>query len=157
MILLTPHFSMAEMTTTKHVHLQDVPTQIVADRMKALCMQLEAWRVVSGPLLVTSGYRSVAVNAAVGGARKSQHLVGEAADVIPVRGRMRAWLELLDLVRGQGLPIDQAIIYEGAPHIHVSHTTRRKNRGEFLVDLVGSDLYPSWDSYDGPLKRAGVS
>lgn len=33
------------------------------------------------PMFVTSGYRSPAVNAAVGGARSSQHMLGLAADL----------------------------------------------------------------------------
>ena len=35
-----------------------------------------------GPIIVTSGYRCKELNAAVGGARNSQHLKGQAADIV---------------------------------------------------------------------------
>ena len=38
----------------------------------------EAW---GGPVAVNSGYRSPALNAAVGGAPRSRHMYGEAADI----------------------------------------------------------------------------
>ena len=38
----------------------------------------EAW---GGPVVVNSGYRSPALNAAVGGAPRSRHMYGEAADI----------------------------------------------------------------------------
>ena len=38
----------------------------------------DAWR---SPIVVNSGFRSEAVNKAVGGAKNSQHRLGEAADI----------------------------------------------------------------------------
>lgn len=48
-----------------------------------LVRRLEALRKVIGnrPLTIVSGIRSKAHNAAVGGARNSQHLLGNAADI----------------------------------------------------------------------------
>ena len=42
---------------------------------------LEAVREHFGPVVVTSGARCPAHNAAIGGAKKSQHLLGRAADI----------------------------------------------------------------------------
>ncbi len=44
---------------------------------------LEPARAALGPLHITSGYRSPTLNYAVGGSTTSQHMHGEAADVIP--------------------------------------------------------------------------
>lgn len=51
---------------------------------RALMDKLEALRRKLGnkPILVTSGYRSPEHNAAVGGAPRSKHMLGEAADVM---------------------------------------------------------------------------
>lgn len=45
----------------------------------------EAW---GGPVVVNSGFRCERHNAEVGGARRSRHLVGCAADVRPAEGSM---------------------------------------------------------------------
>lgn len=51
--------------------------------LKKLCeLVLEPLRaILGGPVIVTSGYRSVEHNARVGGAPQSQHLLGIAADI----------------------------------------------------------------------------
>lgn len=48
-----------------------------------LVQHLEELRTICGsrPLRIVSGYRSPAHNARVGGARRSQHLLGRAADI----------------------------------------------------------------------------
>lgn len=50
---------------------------------RALDPLRDAW---GGPLAVVSGWRSEIQNQAVGGAPRSQHLVGLAADLVPVPG-----------------------------------------------------------------------
>lgn len=46
---------------------------------------------VGKPLRIVSGYRCVQHNAAVGGSRHSQHLVGRAADVPAGYAGVRLW------------------------------------------------------------------
>ena len=49
---------------------------------EALTVLLQAIREHFGkPITITSGYRTAAHNAAVGGAKSSQHLLGRAADI----------------------------------------------------------------------------
>ena len=50
---------------------------------------------------VTSGFRSWDVNNSVGGAKKSQHLAGQAADIVPAKNPERL-RELFDLIRKRG-------------------------------------------------------
>ena len=81
------------------------------------------------PIYVNSGYRSAALNAAVGGVANSQHRRGEAADITSGTrdGNMRLWR----LLRKMRLPVDQAINEHNYAWIHVSHRALH-NRGEFI-------------------------
>lgn len=53
-------------------------------------------RVWGSPIMVTSWYRPPAVNAAVGGARRSQHLTGKATDSFPANGQAYRYEQWLD-------------------------------------------------------------
>jgi uncharacterized protein YcbK (DUF882 family) len=46
-----------------------------------LIESLEALRVLTGPLVITSGFRCQAYNFAIGGVGGSQHMVGKASDL----------------------------------------------------------------------------
>lgn len=61
---------------------------------------------LGSPIIVTSGFRSKAVNSAIGGAPSSQHLKGEAIDFASPRLKNE---ELIDLAKELGLPFDQLI------------------------------------------------
>jgi len=139
---LTPHFTLAEMTTTS-TRLDNLPDGHEICCLRSVCSAvLEPWRERVGPLKVNSGFRSALVNAAVDSSSKSQHIKGEAADVVPLHTpRIEAWHTLLDMIAA-GLPVDQAIIYEDHNHIHVSHTARYTARRQVLVHMPGS--YISW-------------
>ncbi len=151
-VMLSPHFTLAEMTVTR-TGMANTPNGVQIEALRLLCLELEAWRAIAGPLVVTSGFRSPEVNRAVHGSRTSQHLRGEAADVIPARGRGPAWDTLVELI-ACGFPVDQAIIYEDAPHIHISHTVRYSPRCQILVHRVDG-RYVDWAGYAGVLRVAG--
>lgn len=53
----------------------------------------EAW---GSPILVTSWYRPPAINRAVGGATRSQHLYGKAVDIKPAQGDIYKFQDWLD-------------------------------------------------------------
>lgn len=50
---------------------------------RSLVKGLEKYRDIAGPTSIISGYRCPGYNKAVGGASQSQHLDGEAADLVP--------------------------------------------------------------------------
>ena len=65
---LTPHFTVAEFEVT-NTGLENFLPEDLVPRARALCSAvLEPWRERVGPLKVTSGFRSRAVNRAIPGA-----------------------------------------------------------------------------------------
>ena len=80
---LSKNFSLEELTATGTGYY-NVPSEEV----KSKCLYLSNFILqpirdeVGVPIHVTSGYRSGATNSAVGGSDTSQHLSGEAADLV---------------------------------------------------------------------------
>lgn len=81
------------------------------------------------PIIVSSGFRSKDLNGAVGGAKASQHMKGEAADIYA--GTKQGNRELFELIR-KYLPFDQLINENDFSWVHVSYRADGKNRGQIL-------------------------
>jgi len=81
---ISPHFTLAELTvsdTAKRLGLDNTPKGALLDRLILNADRLEKVReLLGGPILVTSGYRSPAVNKAVGGVSNSDHMNADAFD-----------------------------------------------------------------------------
>lgn len=75
----------------------------------------EAW---GNPIAVNSGYRSHALNVAVGGSPTSQHLTGEAADI--TTGSVAGNRQLFDIIQNIGVSFDQLIDEDNYRWIHIS-------------------------------------
>ena len=110
--LLTTHITLEEMTesqTATRNGLSNVPDRSTYYNLVKTAEMLEAVRSLLGnrPILISSGYRSPAVNAAVGGARSSAHTFGKAADFIcPGYGRP---IDVCRAIQNSGLMFDQLI------------------------------------------------
>ena len=118
---LTEHFSLAELTITEHRDIDNTPPPEIVDKLVLVAQLLERIRTLSGrPIAVNSGYRSPAVNAAVGGTSNSQHMRGEAADIRAI-GMPVIDLALLIDANKVALGVDQVIL-EFARWVHVSTT-----------------------------------
>jgi len=85
-VRLTEHFTYEELTVSQEAArkgLDNTPPPDLMPNLRYLARQLEEIRRLIGkPILVTSGYRSPAVNEAVGGSKTSTHMKGLAADII---------------------------------------------------------------------------
>jgi hypothetical protein len=82
-MILTPHFTLEELTVTQQRGLDNSPPPWAVTNLRITAEGLERAReILERPIIVTSGYRSKEVNAAVGGAERSAHLLGLAADFI---------------------------------------------------------------------------
>lgn len=128
-------FTLAELTRT-NTGRANVPTAVHVDRLRYLVASvLDPWRVLVGPLQVTSGYRSPAVNAAVGGVKGSGHTKGTAADVKPSRMSSPAAFVALKQAATLGRwPVRQAILYSPTRggHIHVEVGDEAAPGGQWL-------------------------
>lgn len=91
----------------------------------------ELW---GAPLLVSSGYRCAALNAALPGASpSSQHLLGLAADLVAMDRSPRSNLLLFERLRDSGIPYDQLIAEHwdgrgGCAWVHVGCSAERPPR-----------------------------
>lgn len=116
---LSTNFTLEELIATS-VRLDNTPPTEVVARLKNLAVQLETVRAILGkPVLINSGYRSPAVNAAVRGVATSDHLKGDAADFIcPGFGHPYEVCKRLEsaLVVGK-LKVDQLILERTWTHI----------------------------------------
>ena len=134
---LSPHFDLAEFVQSSaadRLGVDNTPPVDLVCAMQILCMAvLEPLRARVGPLRISSGYRCPAVNAAVGSTSASQHLIGEAADVVARSASKAATLDALWELALCGAPIDQVIVYSTTDHLHVSCTSRREARHQFLA------------------------
>ena len=108
------------------------PPECVVNLRHLVQSVLDPLRAELGPIRVTSGYRSPDVNRAIGGSSTSQHVSGQAADIVLVHDHdARQVAEVLFLL---DLEVDQVIWYapEVGGHVHVSHARHGRNRRQFL-------------------------
>lgn len=120
---LTPHFTVEELTasdTATRLGIDQIPQPSVLRNLCRLAQKLEVVRSILGvPLVVTSGYRSPELNKAVGGARDSAHLTGNAADFrAPEFGTPQEIAKFL--AERPNLDFDQ-LIFEGT-WVHIAFT-----------------------------------
>lgn len=118
---LTAHFMLAELCNSQAAARQRLDNRPGPDQVKNLYRVAEVLELVRAlvgrPVSVSSGYRSPAVNRAVGGSKNSAHVKGLAAD-ITVPGMTAK--ELAEKIRASTIEFDQ-LIYEGTwVHIGLS-------------------------------------
>ncbi|MCW2270526.1 Peptidase M15 [compost metagenome] len=125
---LSEHFTLAEMTvseTAARRGLDNSPSPQIMANLRRLCAFLERVRLLHGkPVLVSSGYRSVELNSALGGTPGSAHTRGLAAD-INVPGVTPA--ALARSVADSRLMFDQLILeYDQWVHIGLGDAQQRR-------------------------------
>ena len=127
---LTKNFTLKELTVTSS-KFSNTPNAEEICRLRVLCEKvLQPTRDAYGKAIrVNSAFRSELVNKEVGGVPTSQHRYGEAADI--TAGDKTENKKLFDIIKASG-EFDQLIIEYDYTWIHVSYTTKRKNRKQIL-------------------------
>ncbi len=128
------YFSVKELCCSvkaKKLGIDNTPTDKAVENMTRLIkVVLDPLREAYGqPITVNSGYRSPALNKAVGGAKNSQHMTGEAADITVGSKEGNKWL--FEYIR-DNLPYDQLIDEYDYSWVHVSLDADMCNRGEII-------------------------
>ena len=103
---LSEHMTLAELCKTR-TGIENVPNEAQVENLKRVCRWLERlrkrWNDKYGdgddPIIINSGFRSAAVNKAVGGVPTSNHLTGCAVDIrcIGMEQALRYAAILLDI------------------------------------------------------------
>lgn len=128
------YFTLDELThsdTAIARRIDNTPSLVATENLKSLVFfVLDPLREAYGkPIRVNSGYRSPMLNMALGGARNSQHMTGEAADITTGSIGGNRWL--FEYIR-KNLPYDQLIDESNYSWIHVSYRPEGGNRQQIL-------------------------
>lgn len=142
MIKLSRNFTLEELTasaTAKHHGIGNTPSAQEIVCLTALAQNvLQPLREWWGkPITIGSGYRSAALNKAVGGVNNSQHMKGQAVDLF-IDGDKTKGQRWFNYIRDH-LPFDQ-LIWEhntkGTYWVHVSFDPYGCNRKQVINELL---------------------
>jgi zinc D-Ala-D-Ala carboxypeptidase len=140
---LSTHFTLEEFVTSQTAArkgIDNTPSAEIITQLRATAELLERVRTILGgvAVIISSGYRSPALNAIVGGVASSAHLVGRAADIlVPSFGTP---LEVCRAIEPHvaDLGIDQLIFeFEAWTHIGTAPQPRHQ---VLTIDRLGTRL-----------------
>jgi len=158
---LSEHFTLAEMCKTSAKTADgNIPSHVHIENLKRLCGWLEMlrdeWNHRYGsltpnsspkgevnsddPIIINSGYRSEAVNKAVGGAKGSNHLTGCAADirVAGMEQALRYAVILLDISDDSREDFDELLLERSPKGGYWLHFAVRPSDNRRKVRLIQS-------------------
>lgn len=153
---LSNNLTLSEMTkslTAKRLGIDNNPTELHFKNMQVLAKNIfQPIRDYFGvPLSVSSGYRSEALNKAIGGSKTSQHCKGEAIDIDRDYRHDPNNAEVFYYIK-DNLDFDQLIWEFGTQNnpnwIHVSYNTSGKQRGQILVAYKDANNKTKYKPYE---------
>lgn len=111
---MSRYFTIDELTRSakaKELGIDNTPNPEITKRLNELMNLLDKIREAYGkPIRVTSGYRCPELNKAVKGSKTSQHLRGEAADLVPYdKDTLRLFNVTKDLIDKEQMTVGQLI------------------------------------------------
>ncbi len=132
------YFTLDELTHTDHRTIDNTPPPEIVSTLKATAQQMDGVRALLGkPIRVNSGYRSPALNTAVGGAPTSAHMSGYAVDfVCPGFGTP---LQICQKIVASDIKYDQ-LIQEGT-WVHISFDPRLRMKQMTATFTANGTVY----------------
>lgn len=136
---LSPNFTLEQFTyseTAEQRGIDNRPEAAHLPALRRLAAALEEVQALLGaPLAITSGYRSPALNSAVGGVAHSRHALGLAVDfVCPGFG---APLEVARAIADSGIVFDQ-VIHEYGRWVHFGLAPEGEESRKQLLTICSS-------------------
>ena len=118
------------------LNIDNTPDSNSILNMRLLCKNvLEPLRmIIDSPIIITSGFRSLRLNKAVGGSKPSQHCYGQAADIL-VKTMLPE--HLFYTIIQYKLPFDKLIL-EFNSWVHISYS-RHNNRSIKLIAYLDNN------------------
>ena len=126
---LSKYFTLEEMVISQEAirrGIDNSPTTGIIAALTCTAFEMDNVReLLDHPVIVSSGYRSPELNAAIGGSPTSSHMNGEAVDfTCPGFGTVR---EVFDAIRKSDIKFDQLIVEFGHwVHIGFGYKNRRQ-------------------------------
>ena len=144
---LSEHFTLGELCkTSAKTQDENIPSHVHIENLKRLCGWLEMlrseWNKRYGegddPIVINSGYRSEAVNKAVGGVKGSNHLTGCAADirVAGIEQLVRYATILLDISDESCEDFDELLLERSPRGTYWLHFAVRPSGNRRKIDLI---------------------
>lgn len=127
---LTTNFTLEELTASQiaiRKGLDNTPRKGVFSWLVNTAENMEKVRVVLNnyPIIISSGYRSPEVNAAIGGSKTSQHMEGKAVDF--TCPRFGSPEDIVRAIKKSTIDYDQLILeFNSWVHISFSDTNRKQ-------------------------------
>ena len=139
---LSPHFSLEELTHSNIASRKgwdNSPSPEVLENLKFLAEKLEDVRgILRSPMLISSGYRSGALNNYLGSKRTSAHTVGLAVDFIsPSFGTPK---EIVQEIVKSNIEYDQVIL-EFDRWVHLAFSKDEPRKQALIINKEGVTLF----------------
>jgi hypothetical protein len=131
---LSEHLSLIEVTRSDYAKrngINNMPNPEHTENLIELANKIfePVRKYLNKPIHISSGYRSKELNAKIGGAKNSQHTVGQAIDID--QGDRKQNMEIFDFIKNN-LEFDQLINEFGYDWVHVSYNTDGKQSKQVL-------------------------
>ena len=151
--LLSKNFTLEELTDSavaKRNGIKNQPSAKYTGNLRNLAVQIlqpvrNAW---GRPIVVSSGYRSLALNTKIGGALSSDHCFGCAADIHTVENtpeeNRKLWALIISMCMDGRIKTKQVINEYGFSWIHVSWQDGRSQKQNQFLDakrVLGKTQY----------------
>ncbi len=140
-------------TTAKRLGISNEPTKEHLVNLQILAKKIfQPIRDYYGcPIYISSGYRSEALNKAIGGSKSSQHCKGQAIDIDRDAYSLPSNGEIFEYIKNN-LEFDQLIWEFGSntnpDWVHVSYNTNGSQRKQILVAYKDSNNRTKYKSYE---------
>ena len=139
---ISRHFELEELLVSEmaaRLRINNVPTSGIHLRLERLAETMDEVRDLLGhPVIITSGYRSDALNRAVGGVHTSDHIKGLAADFICPRFGPPA--VVCAAIRDSGIPFRQ-LINEFNRWTHIAIPLSPEDTGRQVLSTFTPGVY----------------